>query len=174
MEDEDSAPGVWEQNFRERMASLREAEGMNQTDLAHTLRTDFGLPFHQQTIARIESGQRPLRLNEANLIAQTLHTDLFTMMSDIGSPETVQLNLRLAGERLAERGGDIAAYVAERWEAVENLYTDVESAWEIYVANQELLGLTIDKELSADMRRFESRYERANRGVDAIMELGDF
>jgi transcriptional regulator with XRE-family HTH domain len=174
MEDEDSVPGVWERNFRERMAGMREAEGMTQTDLARALRTDFGLPFHQQTIARIEAGERPVRLNEANLIAQTLHTDLFSMMSDIGSRETVQLNLRLAGERLAERGEEIAAHVAERWDAVEKLYIDLERAWEMYVANQESLGLTIDKELSADMRRFESRYERASGGVAAIMELGDF
>jgi transcriptional regulator with XRE-family HTH domain len=174
MDDDDNAPGLWERNFRDRMVSMREAEGMTQTDLARALRTDFGLPFHQQTIARIEAGERPVRLNEANLIAETLHTDLFSMMSDKGSPETVQLNLRLAGERLAERGAEIVAYVAERWDAVERLYGDLEAAWELYVANQESLGLKVDKELSTDMRRFESRYERFQRGWASIMELGDF
>jgi transcriptional regulator with XRE-family HTH domain len=50
------------------MKNLREARGMTQTDLAKALRSE-GLPFHQQTIQRIESGERPVRLNEAHLIA---------------------------------------------------------------------------------------------------------
>jgi transcriptional regulator with XRE-family HTH domain len=166
--------GVWERNFRERMVRMREAKGMTQTDLARTLKTDFGLPFHQQTIQRIESGERPVRLNEANLIAQTLHADLFTMMSDVGSPEVVRLNLELAGARLAERGLEIAAYLGERMEVIDRLYQDVQDTWEAYEATQEELGEPVDKELSADVRRYESRYERARAGWSSIMNLGDF
>ena len=166
--------GVWERNFRERMVRMREAKGMTQTDLARALKTDFGLPFHQQTIQRIESGERPVRLNEANLIAQTLHADLFTMMSNAGSPEVVRLNLELAGARLAERGLEIAAYLGERMEVIDRLYQDVQDAWEAYEATQEELGEPVDKELSADVRRYESRYERARAGWSSIMNLGDF
>jgi transcriptional regulator with XRE-family HTH domain len=166
--------GVWERNFRERMVRMREAKGMTQTDLARALKTDFGLPFHQQTIQRIESGERPVRLNEANLIAQTLHADLFTMMSNVGSPEVVRLNLELAGARLAERGLEIAEYLCERMEVIDRLYQDVQDAWEAYEATQEELGEPVDKELSADVRRYESRYERARAGWSSIMNLGDF
>jgi transcriptional regulator with XRE-family HTH domain len=165
--------GVWERNFRERMVRMREAKGMTQTDLARTLKTDFGLPFHQQTIQRIESGERPVRLNEANLIAQTLHADLFTMMSNAGSPEVVRLNLELAGARLAERGLEIAEYLGERMEVIDRLYQDVQGAWEAYEATQEELSEPVDKELSADVRRYESRYERARAGWSSIMNLGD-
>jgi transcriptional regulator with XRE-family HTH domain len=165
--------GVWERNFRERMVRMREAKGMTQTDLARALKTDFGLPFHQQTIQRIESGERPVRLNEANLIAQTLHADLFTMMSDVGSPEVVRLNLELAGVRLAERGLEIAEYLGERMEVIDRLYQDVQGAWEAYEATQEEQGEPVDKELSADVRRYESRYERARAGWSSIMNLGD-
>jgi transcriptional regulator with XRE-family HTH domain len=165
--------GVWERNFRERMVRMREAKGMTQTDLARTLKTDFGLPFHQQTIQRIESGERPVRLNEANLIAQTLHADLFTMMSNVGSPEVVRLNLELAGARLAERGLEIAEYLGERMEVIDRLYQDVQGAWEAYEATQEELSEPVDKELSADVRRYESRYERARAGWSSIMNLGD-
>ena len=166
--------GVWERNFRERMVRMREAKGMTQTDLARALKTDFGLPFHQQTIQRIESGERPVRLNEANLIAQTLHADLFTMMSNAGSPEVVRLNLELAGARLAERGLEIAEYLGERMEVIDRLYQGVQDAWEAYEATQEELGEPVDKELSADVRRYESRYERARAGWSSIMNLGDF
>lgn len=170
----DDAHGVWERNFRERLVRMREAKGINQTDLARVLRSDYGLPFHQQTIQRIESGERPIRLNEANLIAETLHADLFTMMSDVGTAESVRLNLELVGERLSERGREIAAYLGERMALIEGLYEDLQSAWEAYEATQEELGEPLDKDLSADMRRFESRYERAKRGWVLIMELGDF
>jgi transcriptional regulator with XRE-family HTH domain len=165
---------VWEHNFRERMARMREAKGMTQTDLARALKKGFGLPFHQQTIQRIESGERPIRLNEANLIAQTLEADLSTMMSDMGTPEAVRLNLDLTGQRLAERGAEIAHYLDEHLVVIERLYDELQNAWEAYVATQKELGEPIDKELDADMRRFESRYERAQRGWSLITELGDF
>ena len=103
-----------------------------------------------------------------------LHADLFTMMSNVGSPEVVRLNLELAGARLAERGLEIAEYLGERMEVIDRLYQDVQDAWEAYEATQEELGEPVDKELSADVRRYESRYERARAGWSSIMNLGDF
>jgi hypothetical protein len=57
---------------------------------------------------------------------------------------------------------------------IEGLYDELQNAWEAYAATQEESGEPIDKELHADMRRFESRYERAQRGWSLITELGDF
>lgn len=74
----------WEQNFRTEMVKLRKARDMNQTDLARRL-SMWGLPFHQQTIQRIEAGERPIRLNEAHLIARELDADLTTMMSTVSA-----------------------------------------------------------------------------------------
>ncbi len=164
---------VWERNFRERMTRMREGLGMTQTDLARSLKA-FGLPFHQQTIQRIESGERPIRLNEANLIAETLNADLFTMMADMGKPESLRFNLKLAGERLTEKVAEAIEDISEHLEDLERFHDDVEHAWERYVSTQAQLGKPIDKNLSADMRRYESRYEQARRGLALIMELGDF
>jgi len=164
---------VWERNFRERMARMREALGMTQTDLARSLKA-FGLPFHQQTIQRIESGERPIRLNEANLIAQTLDADLLTMMAGVGKPESVRFILRVAGEALAEKVAEAVENISEHMEDLERRHDDVEYAWGTYVSTQEQLGEPIDSDLSADMRRYESRYERARHGLALIMELGDF
>ncbi|MFJ4999890.1 helix-turn-helix transcriptional regulator [Microbacterium sp. NPDC088619] len=61
----------WEDGFRANMKSAREAIGMTQTDLAHRLK-DMGLPFHQQTVQRVETGLRPVRLDEAFAIAMVL------------------------------------------------------------------------------------------------------
>lgn len=70
----------WERNFREQMAHMREARNFTQTELARRLSV-WGLPFHQQTVQRIESGQRPIRLNEALLIARELGVSLQSMMA---------------------------------------------------------------------------------------------
>ena len=76
----------WERNFRERMAALREALGMTQTDLARRLSV-WGLPFHQQTIQRIEAGERPVRLNEAHLIAKSLESTVEVMVANVELPD---------------------------------------------------------------------------------------
>ena len=59
-------------------------------------------------------------------------------------------------------------------EVIDRLYQDVRDAWEAYEATQEELSEPVDKELSADVRRYTSRYERASAGWSSIMNLGDF
>jgi len=62
---------LWEAQFVRNMAQRRKELGMTQAVLARHL-SDRGLAFHQQTVQRIENGERPVRLNEAVLIVQTL------------------------------------------------------------------------------------------------------
>ena len=71
----------WEKNFREQMVLLRKSKGINQTQLAKRLSSAHHLPFHQQTVQRIEAGDRPVRLNEAVLIARELGSSITTMMA---------------------------------------------------------------------------------------------
>lgn len=79
------APALtWESNFRMQMRLLREVKGLTQTDLAKSLKV-WGLPFHQQTIQRIETGERPVRLDEAFLIARELGVSL-DYMTTVSSP----------------------------------------------------------------------------------------
>jgi transcriptional regulator with XRE-family HTH domain len=73
--------GAWEANFIEQMARLRESRKISQTELAKRLRA-AGLPFHQQTIQRVESGERPVRLNEAFVIARELGSNVELMSSE--------------------------------------------------------------------------------------------
>src|ERR1700720_1898610 len=81
----DNSPPAWEDNFIQRMIELRTAK-MSQTELARQL-SGRGLPFHQQTVQRIEKGERPLRLNEALEIAEILGSDPADMARPVTSDE---------------------------------------------------------------------------------------
>lgn len=62
--------------FRENMRATRDQEGISQGELSKRL-IDAGWPvFHQTTVARIESGNRPVKLDEADAIAQALNSTL--------------------------------------------------------------------------------------------------
>lgn len=81
MADSPTPSGQWERHFREQLVRLRESRGLTQTDLARMLKGAYGLAFHQQTVQRIEAGERPIRLNEAHLIAQVFDVPLEAMTS---------------------------------------------------------------------------------------------
>lgn len=51
---------------------FRVAAGMSQGELASKL-ADLGEPFHQQTVAKVEKGARPLKLTEALAVAKVLN-----------------------------------------------------------------------------------------------------
>ncbi|WP_213572464.1 helix-turn-helix transcriptional regulator [Rhodococcus sp. USK13] len=104
----------WETNFRTQMTRLRKAHGLNQTDLARKI-SKWELPFHQQTIQRIEAGERPIRLNEAHVIAQVLDTTVAAMTSEVGTDER-ELVYAVEALRIDASGhmGDVAA-LASQW-----------------------------------------------------------
>lgn len=110
MADDDNDPaelGVpWERNFRDQMVRLRKERGLNQTDLARQL-ASWGLPFHQQTVQRIENGQRPVRLNEAKLIARELEVSLDTMMSTATASGQAMMRAVDAARRGAGKFADV-------------------------------------------------------------------
>lgn len=100
----------WEKNFTAHMRRLREAGGMRQTDLARALKTRYQLPFHQQTIQRIENGDRPVRLDEAFLIAKLFDVDLETMT---GSISAAAQDLVYAADRVRSRAAGMHAGLQE-------------------------------------------------------------
>lgn len=59
--------------FRASMRARREAAGWSQADLARRLdAAGLGALGHQTTVARVESGARPVKLDEAAGIAEAL------------------------------------------------------------------------------------------------------
>jgi Helix-turn-helix len=99
-DDDTGPPPPWERNFIKRMIELRAAK-MSQTELARQLQ-ERGLPFHQQTVQRVEKGERPLRLNEAYAIAEILGTDPFEMTRTLTNDE----------EALQHAVGEVTFYAA--------------------------------------------------------------
>jgi transcriptional regulator with XRE-family HTH domain len=81
--------------FARRLRDLRDARGWSQRDFADEL-ARLGSPTDRAIIARVETGQRGISLDEAILFAAVIGTSLENMIvpSDIalpGSPETVQI-----------------------------------------------------------------------------------
>src|SRR5215203_3821854 len=61
---------------------------MTQEGLAEAV-AEHGVPFHQQTVAKIEKGQRPLRLREAHAIAGAMDVPLDLLVEDPDEADAV-------------------------------------------------------------------------------------
>lgn len=104
----------WDFRFRWRMKELREAKGMTQTDLARALSEYVGLKLgHQPTIARIEAGDRPVRLGEAPFIAKELGTTVHAMVADEGTDDDLDLFLNVLYSEISGLSGALAEFEAE-------------------------------------------------------------
>lgn len=74
--------------FVRQMKRRRTALDLSQAQLANRI-AELGGNLYQQTIAKIESGQRAVRLQEADLIAQALRSTVSEMLAlSIGDPES--------------------------------------------------------------------------------------
>ena len=178
MTDDDAPPGLWERNFRERMAELREAKGMTQTDLARVLRDRHGLRFHQQIVARIEAGERPVRLDEAYLIAQVLETNLSAMTAVTGSTDSLRMALQLAQGRLTAAAAGLVVFLDDGAEELAPLTDELENAWTAYISAQENYGVEADdklvhKGLTHTLRRFEEAFTDARDKLASVIDLSE-
>lgn len=93
--------------FVGRLRDLREARGWAQRDFADEL-AHLGEPTDRAIVARVETGQRGISLDEAILFAAVLGTSLANMIapSDIArpeSPETIQIAGKLTAPARAVR-----------------------------------------------------------------------
>lgn len=65
-----------DQNVAENVRRLREQAGLKQADLVAQLRENGLADWHPTTLSRTESGERPIRLAEAHVLAQALGTSV--------------------------------------------------------------------------------------------------
>ncbi|MFD5218061.1 helix-turn-helix domain-containing protein [Streptomyces tendae] len=111
-------PVTAEANFVLRMRLMREARGISQAEVAARV-TRMGVPLPQQTIARIETGKRSLRLDEAAAIARALNVELPDLMSAPVEVRNARKQLQEAQKRLQKLGearfdAEVALEHAER------------------------------------------------------------
>jgi transcriptional regulator with XRE-family HTH domain len=156
----------WEAAFAKNVKAARERRGWSQTELAKRLTARL-LPFHQQQIQRIEAGSRPVRLNEAIVLAEVLGEHFEDMMNAPDS-QAVRRNLVVAMGRVSYLARDLAEYLDEHLEDVDRVLETLTWAWEEYQLATKRMGDEVDHELSADMRRFETRVERFRKALSAL------
>lgn len=111
---EEAAAGrVAEDMFVGQMRRRRALLDLSQAELAERV-SRLGGSLYQQTIAKIESGQRAVRLQEADLIAQALGTtvsEMLTQSIDSGSldPESMDVAELIGRSKAAQRRREEAA-----------------------------------------------------------------
>lgn len=79
-----------ETDFAENIRRWRERKGLSQDALAAGM-TDFGFPFHQATIYKIEKGERPVRIVEALALAALLDQYLYDLIDPPEDDQVVSL-----------------------------------------------------------------------------------
>jgi transcriptional regulator with XRE-family HTH domain len=96
-------------NIARNLKTARERAGWSQTELAEKLTAVGVSGFHQTTIARIESGKRPLRAAEAIALSRLLETrvedlaestEMASLRSSTSSIHDARLKLSAAAEQL--------------------------------------------------------------------------
>lgn len=94
----------WEETFVSIFKTRREQLELTQAAVAKRA-SESGLPFYQQTIQRIEDGKRPVRLNEALVLAAVVDLSLDEMIPFDGASEqtfTGKQDTYLHGEDLQD------------------------------------------------------------------------
>lgn len=71
-----------DRDFGARVRATRERQGVSQQHVALVLEAMYGIPWHQTTVAKTESGERPIRLAEAVAVAQALSVPLDELLHD--------------------------------------------------------------------------------------------
>ncbi|MGM9473166.1 helix-turn-helix domain-containing protein [Pseudarthrobacter sp. YS3] len=103
------APSVDEERFRMNMRLLREKRGWSQGEMSRRLIEAGWNIFHQTTVSRIESGERPIKLGEARAVAAILDVPLEKMLT---LPEDARIaeELESARTRVQKNYDNIVAH----------------------------------------------------------------
>ncbi len=172
-DDRPSLPDHAEQHFAANLRILREREGMSQVKLAQEM-SARGWPWRQQTVTRIENGQRMVRFGEATAVAAILRTSLdrFTWASaEANETEFVYAagaRLRQSYEAVAEAvchllaNAGIAERVLERhrdskYERVREARDDVAARIQEY---------SLEEAIEEGVRRYEERHDGEKDGEE--------
>lgn len=155
-----------EANFIAAMKRIREEHGWSQGELARRM-TDAGWEgFHQTTISRIEKGERPVRLAEAQGLAQVLGALLGQMILPSDQSKSLR-DLELSVQRLNQAAHAITGAVQE---------FQAESAVVRYQL-MELEGVALDSTMDSSVAaRLEIVMQRARQlvaeGVNSHIAAG--
>lgn len=86
----EAPPELAEQRFAANLREARESRRMSQYALAQEM-DNRGWPWRQQTVTRVETGQRMVRLGEATAIAEILRVSLDRLIQPAGESRDAEL-----------------------------------------------------------------------------------
>lgn len=168
-----------EARFRERVRQEREQRQMSQADLSNTL-GDRGIKgIYPTTIAKIESGERAVRIDEAAALADIFEMSLDALLGRKPGVETTELEFQLRTLRDTARQSYQQVYGSTTVfrELLEDLPKDFEyaamvqragglAANQLFDASESIVAL---QDLTHELiRRLQGRQELAE---EALMEL---
>ena len=172
-DDQPALPDDTEQRFAANLRLLRERQGISQVKLAQEMAAR-GWPWRQQTVTRLENGQRMIRFGEAMTLASILGVPLNRFIRPVSEGIEVE-KIRAARARLDESCEAVAAAVCRLLEErstaerLRVLNAGVEGDDFVEVALVQLRGwmreCTVDKAILKGRRRFKELDEkRADSG----------
>jgi transcriptional regulator with XRE-family HTH domain len=167
-DDQPALPDDTEQRFAANLRLLRERQGISQVKLAQEMAAR-GWPWRQQTVTRLENGQRMIRFGEATALAEILHTPLERFSRPVSDRSEVE-KIRAAGAQLRESCEAVAAAACHLLDAqrtaerLQVLNAGVQGDDFVEVALVQLRGwmreCTVDKAILKGRRRFKELDEK--------------
>jgi len=160
-----------EARFRERIKQEREQRGWSQAALAEKLKRNGLKGFYATTVAKVESGERAVRIDEAAALADLFDVSVDALMGRKPGGQTSELSFQLRTMRDTARQSCQAAFSgsevirellddlpAEEFEHSALLNSSARKAWErLHDAYGELITLVgVSHEL---LRRQQGRPE---------------
>lgn len=121
----------WESKFGKRMKQERERDEISQTELAKRV-TAKGIAFHQQTVQRIEAGLRPVRLNEAMVVAELLNNSLDEMVQS-GTPKAARQEMGFHALRLVNILNRLEDLISREYDSLADAIEEMKTAINSYV-----------------------------------------
>ncbi|MFL0274312.1 helix-turn-helix transcriptional regulator [Mycobacterium sp. SMC-19] len=167
-------------SFGKRVQGERASRGWSQAEMAKML-SDNGInPMHPTTVAKIEAGQRSVRINEALGIAELFETSIDSMVGHEPGTRNSELQyaLRILRDTARQSSHQVFTALETLREQLEELPRELDGAnalhnlghhvWStnLHLANQALLLLT---ELSEALLRKEQG--RPSISDDGLLEL---
>ena len=159
-------PLPWEAAFSSSVEQARKAAQLSPEEFARRLR-EYGLSFNAHTVEKIESGARPIRLNEALVISKVLQVEL------------PQVKRTMRAELINQAYSKKLAMTMREWDkVVDHLNAahhkvvkarqDSINLQSSYIEEMALAEGSPDAELVASMKAIEEQISRVKDGLDEI------
>lgn len=106
---------------------LRSERGWSQQDLAQHMSNEYGLKWHQTTVAKIEAGSRPIGLNEAAALASAFQITGAQLLQPLAAHRDALEQVRSRERELAAMADHASAELAHREHDVAAAYAQADT-----------------------------------------------